>query len=146
MNPIDQAVARKVKLWISHAEEDLLLAQHALKLKSSSPYKLIAYHAQQCAEKYLKAFLVYHKIDFPYTHNISRLLELCADKADWTEKIKDAEELTPFAITTRYPGEFEEVTKENVVRAIKIAESVKHTVRTELAREGINVDNKSEET
>ena len=142
MNPIEQAIARKVKLWISHAEEDLLLAQHGLKLKSSSPYKLIAYHAQQCAEKYLKAFLVYHKIDFPYTHNISRLLELCADKADWTEKIKDAEELTPFTITTRYPGEFEEVTKENVIRAIKIAESVKHTVRAALAREGINIDNK----
>ncbi|UCE05210.1 MAG: HEPN domain-containing protein [bacterium] len=146
MNQIDQAIARKVKLWISHAEEDLRLAQHGLKLKSSCPYKLIAYHAQQCAEKYLKAFLVYHKIDFPYTHNISRLLELCADKADWTEKIKDAEELTPFAITTRYPGEYEEVTKENVVRAIKIAKSVKRTVRAALAHEGINIDNKNEET
>ena len=50
-----------------------------------------------------------------------RLLELCADKADWTEKIKDAEETTHFAITTRYPGEYEEATKENVVRSIKIA-------------------------
>ncbi len=146
MNPIDQAIARKVKLWISHAEEDLRLAQHGLKLKSSCPYKLIAYHAQQCAEKYLKAFLVYHKIDFPYTHNISHLLELSAEKADWTEKIKDAEELTPFAITTRYPGEYEEVTKENVVRAIKIAKSVKRTVRAALDQEGINIDNKNEKT
>lgn len=144
MNPIDHVIARKVKLWISHAEEDLRLAQHGLKLKSSCPYRLIAYHAQQCAEKYIKAFLVYHKIDFPYTHNISRLLELCAEKADWTEKIKEAEELAPFAITTRYPGEYEEVTKENVVRAIKIAKSVKRTVRAALAQEGINADNKNE--
>lgn len=140
MNPTDQEIARKVRLWISHAEEDLCLAQHGLKLKSSCPYKLIAYHAQQCAEKYLKAYLVYHKIDFPYTHNISRLLELCAEKVDWTEKLKDAEELTPFAITTRYPGEYEEVRRENVLRAIKIAKSVKRTVQAALTREGITID------
>lgn len=143
MNPIDQAIARKVHLWISHAEEDLRLAQHGLKLKSSCPYKLIAYHAQQCAEKYLKAYLVSHNIDFPYTHNISLLLELCADKADWTEKIKDAEELTPFAITTRYPGEYEDVTKENAMQAIKIAKAVKRTVRAALTQAGITIDNKS---
>jgi len=140
MSPTDKAIARKVKLWVYHAEEDLRLAQHGLKLKSSCPYKLIAYHAQQCAEKYLKAFLVYHKIDFPYTHNIARLLELCDEKADWTEKIKDAEELSPFAITTRYPGEYEEVTKENAKRAIKIAKSVKRTVRAALTHEGITLD------
>ena len=42
--------------WIEIAEEDLLLANHAFTLKSNVPYRLIAYHAQQCAEKYLKAF------------------------------------------------------------------------------------------
>ncbi len=142
MNAIDQAIARKVNLWISHAEDDLRLAQHGMKLKSSCPFRLIAYHAQQCAEKYLKAFLVYHNIDFPYTHNISRLLELCAAKADWTEKIADAEELTPYAITTRYPGEFEEVTKEDAARAIKIAKSVRQTIRVALIQEGLPIDNK----
>lgn len=35
------------------------------KMPGSRPYRLIAYHAQQCAEKYLKAYLVYHDIDFP---------------------------------------------------------------------------------
>jgi hypothetical protein len=42
-----------------HADEDLRLARHAFKLKSATPYKLIAYHAQQCAEKCLKAYLVF---------------------------------------------------------------------------------------
>ncbi|MDZ7319154.1 MAG: HEPN domain-containing protein [candidate division KSB1 bacterium] len=144
MNPVDETIIRKAKLWISHAEEDLRLAQHGLKLKSSCPYKLIAYHAQQCAEKYLKAFLVYQNIDFPYTHNISRLLELCADKANWTEKLKDAEELTPFAITTRYPGEYEEVTKENAMRAIRIAKFVRRTVRAALTQAGITINNKAD--
>lgn len=68
------AIKKSVKEWLRHADEDLRLAQHAFKLKSAVPYKLIAYHAQQCAEKSLKAYLVYKHIDFPYTHNISVLL------------------------------------------------------------------------
>jgi hypothetical protein len=62
---------RKVKEWARSADEDLRLARHGLALKSACPYRLIAYHAQQCAEKYLKAFLVFEGVDFPYTHNIA---------------------------------------------------------------------------
>jgi len=141
MNEIEQAILRKVKLWISHAEEDLHLAEHGLKLKSACPYRLIAYHAQQCAEKYLKAYLVWRKVDFPYTHNISILLELCAEYVNWTAEIKSAEELTAYAITTRYPGEYEVVTKKNAQRAIQIAKSVKSVVRTSLMLEGMNLGN-----
>jgi len=43
------AVAKKAKEWLLHADEDLQLAKHAFKLKTSAPFKLIAYHAQQCS-------------------------------------------------------------------------------------------------
>jgi len=33
--------AKIVKQWIEYAEEDIRLAKHALKIKSSCPYKLI---------------------------------------------------------------------------------------------------------
>ena len=81
------------------------VAQHTLSLVHECPYRLVAYHAQQCAEKYLKAYLVLRGIDFPYTHNLARLLELCLDQPEWARRLKAAEELTPFAITARYPGE-----------------------------------------
>lgn len=103
MNPPNTDIFPKVKQWIDYEDEDLRLARHALTLSSGCPYRLIAYHAQQCTEKYLKAYLVFHRIDFPYTHNISRLLELCDEKSKWPEEVYEAEELTPFAITTRYP-------------------------------------------
>ena len=118
MKPTNNDIFHKVKQWIRYGEEDLRLARHAATLSSNCPTRLIAYHAQQCAEKYLKAYLVFHRIDFPYTHNISRLLELCAEKAEWPETISKAEELTPFAITTRYPGEDERVTKKEALGAI----------------------------
>ncbi|HLP62585.1 MAG TPA: HEPN domain-containing protein [Candidatus Deferrimicrobium sp.] len=93
-------IIKKVQRWITYADEDLRLAKHGLTIASSCPYRLIAYHAQQCAEKYLKAWLVFKQIDFPYTHNIRNLLQLCL--GEWTAEIADADQLTPFAVTTRY--------------------------------------------
>lgn len=122
----NQDIQKKVDEWLSFGNDDLRLAQHSLTLDDECPYRLVAYHAQQCAEKYLKAYLVFHGIDFPYTHNISVLLELC-DKntaTNWLEKLNEAEELTPFAITTRYPGQDEEVTKDEAKQAIDIAQRV----------------------
>ena len=136
MNPPNKEIFRKAKQWMTYGDEDLRLARHALTLLSGCPYRLIAYHAQQCAEKYLKAYLVYHRIDFPYTHNISRLLELCEKSSRWPEKIYEAEELTPFAITARYPGEDEKVTKKEALRAVGIATKIRQTVRKTLKKEG----------
>jgi len=136
MSPPNTEFFRKAKQWMIYGDEDLRLARHALTLLSGCPYRLIAYHAQQCAEKYLKAYLVYHRIDFPYTHNISRLLELCEENSSWPSKIREAEELTPFAITARYPGEDEKVTKKEALRAVGIAAKIRQTVRKTLKKEG----------
>lgn len=139
MSAVDDEFIRKVKQWLSYADEDLRLARHALTLSSGSPYRLIAYHAQQCAEKHIKAYLVHKRVDFPYTHNISHLLELCANYGSWAETLQDAEELTPYSITTRYPGEDEAVTKEEAVRAVDVASRVREVIRDVLMQEGIAV-------
>lgn len=117
MSAVDDEILKKVKQWLAYADEDLCLARHGMTLFTGVPHRLIAYHAQQCAEKCLKAYLIFHHIDFPYTHNISRLLELCGEKASWTKTLMDAEELTFYAITTRYPGTEEEVVGAEASRA-----------------------------
>ncbi|MDI6736310.1 MAG: HEPN domain-containing protein [bacterium] len=139
MSTLEQEILRKVLQWLSCADDDLHLAQHGLKLKSSCPYRLIAYHSQQCVEKYLKAYLVFRGIDFPYTHNISLLLELCEEQVSWVEKIPEAEELSRYAITTRYPGIDKQVTKEEAYHSINIATHVREVVRTALIQEGVNL-------
>lgn len=131
-------IIRKTKEWIAHADEDIRLAKHALKLKSSCPYKLIAYHAQQCAEKYLKAYLVFRNIDFPYTHNISHLLELCPDLAMQANDLQEAKVLTPYAITARYPGK-SKVAKRDALQAVKIADNVRKIIRGTLKKEGLKI-------
>jgi HEPN domain-containing protein len=77
-------------------------------------------------------------VDFPYTHNIARLVELCAAAAAWTEVLSEAEELTPYAVTARHPGHDEVVTQEEAVRAIEIAARVRQVIKAALAREGIS--------
>ncbi|TVR02054.1 MAG: HEPN domain-containing protein [Desulfovibrionales bacterium] len=93
MSEPERILADKARKWMHFAEEDLRLAEHALHLASGCPYRLIAYHAQQCAEKYIKAFLVYSDIDFPYTRNIRKLIRLCGD--DIFQALQDADALTP---------------------------------------------------
>jgi HEPN domain-containing protein len=36
------------------------------------------FHAQQMAEKCLKAFLAWAQVPFPYTHNLAKLVEIAA--------------------------------------------------------------------
>ena len=67
MSGTEDVLFRRVREWVRYADEDLRLARHGLTLTSGCPYRLIAYHAQQCAEKYLKAFLVFSEIDLPTT-------------------------------------------------------------------------------
>lgn len=137
MSGHDPEVLRKVQQWVAFADEDLRLARLALTLATGIPYRLLAFHAQQCAEKYLKAYLVSAGVDFPYTHNIRRLRELCEASAGWTGVLDAADDLSVFATTARYPGEAAEVSREEALRAIALAEQTRSVVRLALGGQSI---------
>lgn len=137
MNVPPEHILERVRKWIQFAEEDLRLAEHALQLSSGCPYRLIAYHAQQCAEKYIKAYLVCHEIDFPYTHNLRKLLQLCGEEL--LTVLEQAETLTPFAITTRYPGLDEDVSLSEALSAIELSKKVKDHIIEKLSQQGFEL-------
>jgi len=93
------------RAWAEKAEEDFALAQSALRRKKP----LITgacFHAQQCAEKYMKALLVSRKSGFPMTHDLLLLNNLCSSAGVLLEiDPKLLNTLTDFAVRTRYPGE-----------------------------------------
>lgn len=66
-------------------------------------------------------------------------MELCVEKAEWARDISEADELTPFAITARYPSEDEPVTRDEALRAIEIARKVRETVQKALEKGGVNL-------
>lgn len=140
MTKPDPEIIAKVMKWLRFGEEDINLAAHAMTIGADGvPYRLVAYHAQQCAEKCLKGFLVYHNVDFPYTHSIGRLLRICGELAEWPPNLKEAKELTPYAVTARYPGEEEEVTAEEAKRAVELARQVQTQVRKALEQLGMDL-------
>lgn len=139
-NPNEDTI-KKVMDWVSYADDDLRLAKNTLKtMKKDCPYHLVAYHAQQCAEKYLKAYLVYLCIDFPYTHDIFRLMELFGKDTQWIEEIQNAKDLTIYGISSRYPEESEKITKEEAEQAVIIASNVKNVMCKALADRNILIE------
>ncbi|MCX6550713.1 MAG: HEPN domain-containing protein, partial [Acidobacteria bacterium] len=77
MKPPDEIRREIVAQWVARADEDLSVARHLLAEKL--PYHgAIGFHAQQAAEKFLKAYLVAHQVEFPKTHDLGRLLDLIA--------------------------------------------------------------------
>lgn len=129
-------VEKLVKQWIEIAEEDLSVAILGLSVSSSVSYRIISFHSQQCAEKYLKAFLVFNNLEFPYTHSITTLIDLCARVDNTFESLRDAEILSSYATANRYPGEFEKLKKSDAVKSVKLSERVASFVKKKLKAAG----------
>ncbi len=132
MTPHEKSVREFVLEWIAKAEDDLRDAEI---LVSQKPPSLggTAFHSQQCAEKYLKAFLVRHDVESPNTHDIKELLNLIATvDAALAESLLDARALTPYGVTIRYPGDFPEMSAERAKEAFELASKVRDAVREAL--------------
>lgn len=67
------------------------------------------------------------------------LVESCSDTAEWADTLQDAEILTRYAMTTRYPGDDRQVSLPDASRAIGMAVRVREAVRAALAEEGVDV-------
>lgn len=120
---------------LSLAREDGIAARAMLNVGVVTD-AIVGFHAQQAVEKALKAFLVWHQLEFPKTHDLSLLLELCASvDAGLAESLADAEELTPYGVDYRYPGEQAPVTREDAEAALKIARAAVHEVAERLPNE-----------
>jgi HEPN domain-containing protein len=132
MKPPEQVKREFVQQWIEKAEGDWRLS-HRL-MADPEPYaEGIAFHAQQVAEKYLKAYLTWHQVEFPKTHDIKRLLELVGSCDQvLAEHLSEATELTPYAVEYRYPGEYPLVTAEDAAKVVKAAGHVRGQIRTYL--------------
>lgn len=117
-NPLD---------WAEYAERDWEVAKVLIRRKRPLTTNS-CYHAQQSAEKYLKALLVSKGVDFPKTHDLSTLNTLCNDAGILTGfSPKALTLLTDYAVTARYPGEAP--TPEDAKESLEIAKAVRMFAR-----------------
>ena len=110
--------------WIHKAEGDLATARRELRARTAPNYDAACFHAQQCAEKYLKALLQEAAIPFGKTHNLSLLLDLLKECHPGLELLRPTLAiLNAYAVEYRYPGESAD--KEVARQAVKLTEEVK---------------------
>ena len=113
--------------WAQKAERDY--AAIALHQQVALPdFDLICFHAQQCIEKYLKAWIQEANIPLPKSHDLLGLI--LPTVPSWHVWQTDLSIIAPYAVEFRYPGK--SATAENAEHAVKICNVVQHAVREAL--------------
>jgi len=120
--------------WIDKAEHDLLAAEHTIQLAPSGLTDIVCFHCQQCAEKYLKALLVFLGIHFPKTHDLRLLLDLVPSQVSLNLSRTRVIPLNRYVIEGRYPGDWEPITLEEAQEALTMAKEVRAAVRAQLPK------------
>jgi HEPN domain-containing protein len=105
--------------WIERAKSSLEISKIAVNVNVY--YEDLCYQSQQAVEKALKGLLIYYGAEPEFTHNIGILLNEIEKFTEIPENIKETTKLTKYAVITRYPGEYDEITKANYEESIKIA-------------------------
>lgn len=106
----------EVERWLSYSRENLRTAEGLVGLGVP---RQVSFHAQQAAEKAIKAVFVFLQTDFPYTHDLDRLRTLLPEGWKVKEQPPDLAVLTFWATRGRYPGSVREATEEDARSAIE---------------------------
>jgi HEPN domain-containing protein len=92
--------------WVGKAEGDFAMMEREVRARKNRNHDGIWFHAQQCAEKYLKGVFVEAKRAVPRSHDLTALLDDVVDLyPHWEDYRIDLAYLSDFAVAYRYPGE-----------------------------------------
>lgn len=119
---MESVFMQKHEHWLLIAQEDLDSAKHLF----SQSLITTLFHSQQCAEKSLKAYLVFGNRAVIKTHDLVRLVDICLDFNKQFEVLRPlAAVLTPYETAGRYPDNtFEKPNQEKIQKIIGQSEYV----------------------
>lgn len=117
--------------WVSKAEGDFNVMERESRVRKNPSYDGICFHAQQCAEKYLKARLCQAGIHFTKVHDLPSLLsQVLPSEPLWESYCADLAYLSDFAVHFRYPGESAD--RSTALRARSLCRSFRKAARQSL--------------
>lgn len=138
----DPEVLRVLRRWLRYAEEDLRAAE--ILLEQGSILRTSCFHAQQAAEKAIKAIFVFLQVDFPFTHNLNRLRDQLPEGWPIKEDFPDLATLSDWAVEPRYPGDLKEATRQDAEAAVEQARNIYETTLEELKHRGYQPEDPEE--
>jgi HEPN domain-containing protein len=113
-----------VERWLLKAKNDLRTSETMLSIDRPIT-DTACFHAHQCAEKCLKAFLTSVDVHVEKTHDLVRLVEICSEKDVSFEILRSsALTLTDYAVASRYPDDWREIPLEEAMQALEEARKV----------------------
>ena len=108
MSPPERFAPDDPREWMNRARSNLALAKNRV---PGAYLEDLCFEAQQAAAKAVKAVLISRDIEYPYVHDLARLLSMLEDAGESAPcVVRKAEELTPYALITRYTGPARAVT------------------------------------
>ncbi len=108
--------------WLNRARSNLALSKSRV---PDAYLEDLCFEAQQATEKAIKALLITLSIDFPYVHDLARLLSLLEEAGEsLPDEVRRSATLTPYAVLTRYPAPTRPITTEEYETAVGTAEAV----------------------
>jgi len=123
--------AHPVGEWVKKAEDNYVSAVALARRRSRPVPDVVCNQCQQCAEKYLKALLVRHHIEFPKTHDLTQLKDLVMQVDVDIQLINgNLATLNPYGIDVRYPGL--EATVKDAREAVTAMRQIRRFVRAKL--------------
>jgi len=126
-----EEVLREVRAWIAKAESDLRNVELVLPA-DDAPFDTVCFHAQQAAEKHLKALLTFLGVQFRRTHDLSELVLLLPADSSLPAAVGDLSALTDAAVAVRYPDDLVDYGREDAQELVDAAKTVKKAVMDEL--------------
>ena len=101
--------------WLKYSKSDYDVSKQLSENMHPRPLEIICFHAQQSAEKALKAFLVRNDILPPKIHDLNQLCEMCGDIDGAFDEIAPlCGSLNRYSVMPRYPFEIEILESETI--------------------------------
>lgn len=119
---MDEKKRVEVERWFIKAGHDIEMARRSLE-KEPILTDMACFHAQQCAEKSLKAFLVFHDQHVEKTHDLLKIVGLCSALDDSFEPLlQPLKGMSQYAAEIRYTDDWREILLDEAQLAVKNAE------------------------
>ena len=113
--------------WIEKAEGDFRTALREFRARKNPNFDAACFHAQQCAEKYMKAYLQEKSVSIEKTHDLLRLLSFMPMVVGLQAMKAQLALLSSVAVEFRYPGE--QASRETAKECIQACKSVRTEVQ-----------------
>lgn len=124
--------------WLAFALGDLAAARAGRSARLRP--RIVAFHAQQAAEKAIKGALILDDVAPPPKHDLEELRRLLPDAWQVKRRPASLDRLTDYGVDAKYPDHMVAVTPLDAALAVRQAISVIRLIRDEFERRGVRTD------